>query len=137
MPGQRPGILGGSPDRIRTGVTALRGRRPRPLDDGAVHIPTGMKRPVGPRFWHGQRRTDYRVATLVANRRSRRRAQRGDQVDRGFDELTVSAGRAAIGENRGVFPAYPDVAARQNRGAQHGPGRRAVSVVQARRSGRP
>ncbi len=27
----------GSPDRIRTGVTALRGRRPRPLDDGAVH----------------------------------------------------------------------------------------------------
>lgn len=26
----------GSPDRIRTGVTALRGRRPRPLDDGAV-----------------------------------------------------------------------------------------------------
>ena len=25
-----------SPDRIRTGVTALRGRRPRPLDDGAV-----------------------------------------------------------------------------------------------------
>ena len=24
-----------SPDRIRTGVTALRGRRPRPLDDGA------------------------------------------------------------------------------------------------------
>jgi hypothetical protein len=37
MPGQRPGIFGGSPDRIRTGVTALRGRRPRPLDDGAVH----------------------------------------------------------------------------------------------------
>jgi hypothetical protein len=27
----------GSPDRIRTGVTALRGRRPRPLDDGAEH----------------------------------------------------------------------------------------------------
>ena len=25
----------GSPDRIRTGATALRGRRPRPLDDGA------------------------------------------------------------------------------------------------------
>ena len=25
----------GSPDRIRTGVTGLRGRRPRPLDDGA------------------------------------------------------------------------------------------------------
>ncbi len=25
-----------SPDRIRTGATALRGRRPRPLDDGAV-----------------------------------------------------------------------------------------------------
>ena len=75
----------GSPDRIRTGVTALRGRRPRPLDDGAVHIPTGMKSPVGPRYWHGQRRTDYRLATVVANRRSRRRAQRGDQVDCGFD----------------------------------------------------
>ena len=28
-----------SPDRIRTGVTALRGRRPRPLDDGAEHFP--------------------------------------------------------------------------------------------------
>jgi hypothetical protein len=28
-----------SPDRIRTGVTALRGRRPRPLDDGAVPCP--------------------------------------------------------------------------------------------------
>ncbi len=25
----------GSPDQIRTGVTGLRGRRPRPLDDGA------------------------------------------------------------------------------------------------------
>src|SRR5579863_8437655 len=31
------GTSPGSPDRIRTGVTALRGRRPRPLDDGAVH----------------------------------------------------------------------------------------------------
>jgi hypothetical protein len=31
------GDVAGSPDRIRTGVTALRGRRPRPLDDGAVH----------------------------------------------------------------------------------------------------
>src|SRR5690242_503319 len=29
-----------SPDRIRTGVTALRGRRPRPLDDGAVLVLT-------------------------------------------------------------------------------------------------
>jgi hypothetical protein len=29
--------VAGSPDRIRTGVTALRGRRPRPLDDGAEH----------------------------------------------------------------------------------------------------
>src|SRR5215204_372412 len=31
-----------SPDRIRTGATALRGRRPRPLDDGAVR-PTATK----------------------------------------------------------------------------------------------
>jgi uncharacterized membrane protein YoaK (UPF0700 family) len=29
-------VVGGSPERIRTAVTALRGRRPRPLDDGAV-----------------------------------------------------------------------------------------------------
>jgi hypothetical protein len=29
-------VVDGSPDRIRTGATALRGRRPRPLDDGAV-----------------------------------------------------------------------------------------------------
>ena len=29
------GPSGRSPDRIRTGATALRGRRPRPLDDGA------------------------------------------------------------------------------------------------------
>ena len=27
----------GSPERIRTAVTALRGRRPRPLDDGAMY----------------------------------------------------------------------------------------------------
>src|SRR6266496_5795816 len=27
-----------SPDRIRTGATALRGRRPRPLDDGARRL---------------------------------------------------------------------------------------------------
>jgi hypothetical protein len=31
-------VLDGSPDRIRTGATALRGRRPRPLDDGAVTL---------------------------------------------------------------------------------------------------
>jgi hypothetical protein len=30
-----------SPDRIRTGVTALRGRRPRPLDDGAEQVDAG------------------------------------------------------------------------------------------------
>jgi hypothetical protein len=30
-----------SPDRIRTGVTALRGRRPRPLDDGAEMVAEG------------------------------------------------------------------------------------------------
>lgn len=37
-PGERAFVLvdGCSPDRIRTGATALRGRRPRPLDDGAV-----------------------------------------------------------------------------------------------------
>ncbi len=49
QPGPTPGIPGQrnpagpsatcSPDRIRTGVTALRGRRPRPLDDGAVPCP--------------------------------------------------------------------------------------------------
>ena len=26
----------GSPNRIRTGVTGVRGRRPKPLDDGAL-----------------------------------------------------------------------------------------------------
>ena len=31
-----PGLRMGSPEQIRTAVTALRGRRPRPLDDGAV-----------------------------------------------------------------------------------------------------
>ncbi len=31
-------INNGSPERIRTAVTALRGRRPRPLDDGAINI---------------------------------------------------------------------------------------------------
>src|SRR5580693_2974729 len=35
-------VLRSSPDRIRTGVTALRGRRPRPLDDGAEHAPAGI-----------------------------------------------------------------------------------------------
>src|SRR3984957_11696317 len=35
-------VVRSSPDRIRTGVTALRGRRPRPLDDGAEHAPAGI-----------------------------------------------------------------------------------------------
>ena len=38
-----------SPDRIRTGVTALRGRRPRPLDDGAVHVRRQDTLPPRPR----------------------------------------------------------------------------------------
>jgi uncharacterized membrane protein YfcA len=46
-------IHSGSPDRIRTGVTALRGRRPRPLDDGAEH---GTAGPAGPECWQRQRR---------------------------------------------------------------------------------
>ena len=46
-----------SPDRIRTGVTALRGRRPRPLDDGAVRV---------------CRQEHYRLATKQANRRPAR-----------------------------------------------------------------
>jgi hypothetical protein len=33
--GRGVGVVRCSPDRIRTGATALRGRRPRPLDDGA------------------------------------------------------------------------------------------------------
>ena len=40
-----------SPDRIRTGVTALRGRRPRPLDDGAEHPPGRLTAPP----WSGRR----------------------------------------------------------------------------------
>ena len=35
-----------SPDRIRTGVTALRGRRPRPLDDGALRVAGGSASPA-------------------------------------------------------------------------------------------
>ena len=31
------GLRAGSPERIRTAVTGLRGRRPRPLDDGASY----------------------------------------------------------------------------------------------------
>lgn len=42
----------GSPERIRTAVTALRGRRPRPLDDGAGTFPpgtgSGTRDPEGP-----------------------------------------------------------------------------------------
>ena len=45
-----------SPDRIRTGVTALRGRRPRPLDDGAEIVAEGSASPARytippPREW--------------------------------------------------------------------------------------
>ncbi len=36
----------GSPDRIRTGVSGLKGRRPRPLDDG-TGAPTRLRRPAG------------------------------------------------------------------------------------------
>jgi hypothetical protein len=47
-PTQKPlpkqGFLACSPDQIRTGVTGLRGRRPRPLDDGAR---TARQRTVG------------------------------------------------------------------------------------------
>ena len=35
---QRAGRRIGSPEQIRTAVTALRGRRPRPLDDGAEYL---------------------------------------------------------------------------------------------------
>ena len=33
-----PRAVCGSPEQIRTAVSALRGRRPRPLDDGAVEL---------------------------------------------------------------------------------------------------
>ena len=39
----------GSPEQIRTAVTALRGRRPRPLDDGAV-----LNRELHPRWLGGE-----------------------------------------------------------------------------------
>ena len=44
---QKGGFLSGSPDQIRTGVTGLRGRRPRPLDDGAVVHPVRVARGEG------------------------------------------------------------------------------------------
>ena len=53
-----------SPDRIRTGATALRGRRPRPLDDGArtflvVHVPAEQATAPAPgrRCWGTRTRT--------------------------------------------------------------------------------
>ena len=36
IPCQSQGIQSGSPDQIRTGVSGLKGRRPRPLDDGTL-----------------------------------------------------------------------------------------------------
>jgi hypothetical protein len=36
----RAPFLGGTPDRIRTGATALRGRRARPLHNGGKHVNT-------------------------------------------------------------------------------------------------
>jgi hypothetical protein len=56
-----------SPDRIRTGVTALRGRRPRPLDDGAEHVPD--RRPCRAGIRYHRQRTDYRFGHGEANRR--------------------------------------------------------------------
>ena len=41
-PGRIPGFGVCSPEQIRTAVTALRGRRPRPLDDGAVLKPRAI-----------------------------------------------------------------------------------------------
>jgi hypothetical protein len=70
-----------SPDRIRTGVTALRGRRPRPLDDGAEHpggrltpppLPGGALADRSGNFAghvRPQRCTPYRLPVSAANRR--------------------------------------------------------------------
>ena len=60
-------VLRSSPDRIRTGVTALRGRRPRPLDDGAEHAPAGI--PARAEIRYHRQRTDYRLGHGEANRR--------------------------------------------------------------------
>lgn len=71
----------GSPDRIRTGVTALRGRRPRPLDDGAVRGTDRISTvPAEPRCWRGQRGTDYRLAAGQANRMSQWTARLGRRL---------------------------------------------------------
>ena len=40
---REPGFRVGSPEQIRTAVTALRGRRPRPLDDGARPLGRGTR----------------------------------------------------------------------------------------------
>ena len=69
-----------SPDRIRTGVTALRGRRPRPLDDGAVLILLCWSYCADRAGWRSQRGTDYRLATGQANRRVRRQSSRHERA---------------------------------------------------------
>ena len=78
-----------SPDRIRTGVTALRGRRPRPLDDGA-----GMS----PGVPHPRRGTPYRLSVSGANTSERDRQHQ----HRKYQDSPV---RPAAAVTRSPFPA--------------------------------
>ncbi len=84
-----------SPDRIRTGVTALRGRRPRPLDDGAVHLRQDLTVPAEPRFlaWPAAYRLPPR------NRCSQPGGPDGDQ-----DGRLVSATRLTAASTSSAFP---------------------------------
>ena len=60
--------LRSSPDGIRTRATALRGRRARPLHNGALARPTIRKQTTGPR-----KRTNSRIASRIEDHQRNRR----------------------------------------------------------------
>jgi hypothetical protein len=68
-----------SPDRIRTGVTALRGRRPRPLDDGAEMVAEGSASPANntiPSLGLQSQNEPWPLAGATGNIRTRRPSRR-------------------------------------------------------------
>src|ERR1700758_555164 len=104
-----------SPDRIRTGVTALRGRRPRPLDDGAKMVAGGSASPARytippPGEWSQFKASPQLGASEISGLRDQESGRR--------HQVGVARRLGAVGEHRRVLEADPDVLTVRDRGAE-------------------